>query len=110
MLSVLEIASINVLHFKKFPEDNYQYAGNHKLSCRPGVNFINLFTCSFYTPRPQKCKKLLELPVFFALLGSASVKAACKHVGEIDPWSLGSKAKALSKKMQSYYLGILQLF
>ena len=36
--------------------------------------------------RSQKCKKLLNLTVFFALLGSAHIKAAHKHVGEIDPW------------------------
>jgi len=26
-----------------------------------------------------------DLTVLFALLGSAGIKAACKHVGEIDP-------------------------
>ena len=42
------------------------------------VNFINLFTRSFYVRRSQKCKKLLELTVFFALLESECVKAAHK--------------------------------
>ena len=42
---------------------------------------------SFYARRSQKCKKLLNLTVFFALLGSAHVKATCKHVDEIDPLS-----------------------
>ena len=45
---------------------------------RPKVNFINLFTCSFYASRSPKCKKLLDLTVFFPFLGS-------KHVDEIDP-------------------------
>ena len=42
----------------------------------PGVNFINMFTYSFCASRSQKRKKLLDLAVFFSLLGSASVKAA----------------------------------
>ena len=29
-----------------------------------GVNFINVFICSFYTRRSQKCKKLLKFAVF----------------------------------------------
>ena len=41
-----------------------------------GVNFINVFTCSFYTRRSQKRKKLPELTVFFALLRSVRVRAA----------------------------------
>jgi len=52
--------------------------------CIPGVNFINVLQAAFYTRRSQKCKKLLDLTVFFALLGSACIKAACKHIGEID--------------------------
>jgi len=34
---------------------------------------------------PKAQKDTDELTFFFALLGSAPVKAACKHVGEIDP-------------------------
>ena len=45
-------------------------------SAPPGVNFINLFTRSFYANRSQKRKKLLDLTVFFALLGSVCEKAA----------------------------------
>ena len=57
-----------------------------------GVNFINMLAHSFYTCRLQKRKKkdkssvdqrveLLYLTVFF----SVRVKAASKHVDEIDP-------------------------
>ena len=45
-----------------------------------GVNFINMLTRSFYLLRSQKRKKLLDLTVFFALLGSAFVKAAHEHI------------------------------
>jgi len=47
----------------------------------PGVHFTNVS----YTAFSQKHKKTL-LTWLFELLGSASIKAACKHVGEIDPW------------------------
>ena len=50
--------------------------------------FHQHFTFSFYAYRSQKCKKDSQLNQHFALSGSASVKAACKHVGEIDPCSL----------------------
>ena len=38
---------------------------------RPGVNFFNMFTPSFYSRRCRKRKKLLDLTVFFAILGAA---------------------------------------
>ena len=50
-----------------------------------GVNFINVFTGSFYACRSQKRKKLLNLTVFFALLGSALVKAARKMLVKLTP-------------------------
>ena len=50
----------------------------------PGVNFINVFKCSFYAHRAQKCKKDSQLKQLFTLLVSVSIKAALKHVDEID--------------------------
>ena len=64
---------------------NKQYRTQVRRKKIPGVNFINVFTLSFYIRRSQKWKKLLELTVFLALLGSAQVKAARKHVDEIGP-------------------------
>jgi len=57
--------------------------------------FRHYFTSSFYKPRFQKRKKTHGFTVFFALLGSACVKAArsqfgfvkknnCTNVGDID--------------------------
>ena len=40
---------------------------------------------SFYTPRSEKRKKLLELSVFFALLGSACVKTVRKMLVKLTP-------------------------
>ena len=42
-------------------------------------------TSSFYARRSRKCKKLLDLTVFFALLGSSSVKAACRMLMKLTP-------------------------
>ena len=50
---------------------------------RHRVNFINVFTCSFYVRRSRKRKKQCYLTVFLALLGFVRVKAARKHVDEI---------------------------
>ena len=50
-----------------------------------GVNFINVFTPSFYTCRSRERKKLPKLTVFFALLGFACVKAACKMLVKLSP-------------------------
>jgi len=47
---------------------------------------LNKFTRSFYAHRSQKHKLTDDLTAFFALLGSTRVKAARKHVVEIDPF------------------------
>ena len=52
---------------------------------RYGVHFINVFRHSFYLSRSRKCKKLLDLTVFFVLLGSASIKAAHKIMVKLTP-------------------------
>ena len=52
-----------------------------------GVNFINVFTCSFYARRYQKHKKDSQLKQLFALSGSEDVEAVRKQVDEIDPRS-----------------------
>ncbi len=46
--------------------------------------FHQHFMSSFYTQRSQKHKDTDDLNIFFKLLGSAHVKAVCKHIGEID--------------------------
>jgi len=53
------------------------------------------FLCSaFKSADPKRAKKTDSLTVFFALLGSAGIKAFNKNVGEIDTWSLGSTVPA----------------
>jgi len=51
-----------------------------------GVNYYQHFTSSFYAHISQKRKKDSQNKQLFALSEAACVKAACKHVGEIDPW------------------------
>ena len=52
---------------------------------QPGANFTNILRSAFYARRSQKCKKDSQLKQLFVYLGSAGVKAACKHIDEIDP-------------------------
>jgi len=42
---------------------------------------------SFYTHRSQKRKNDSEVISHFVFLGSTRVRAARKHIGEIDPWN-----------------------
>ena len=51
----------------------------------PWVDFINVFTRSFYARRSRKHKKQLEMTVFFALLGSLSLKAPGKMLVKLTP-------------------------
>jgi len=51
----------------------------------PGVNFINSLRRSFSAHRSQKHKNDSQVIDYFALLGSTRIKAALKHVGEINP-------------------------
>ena len=70
----------------------WRFAGDLKtciFTRRAKVSFINLFTRSFYAHRSQKRKKLLDLTVFFALLGSAQVKAARKLLVKLTPGDNG---------------------
>ena len=57
----------------------------HHIYWKSGVNFINVFTRSFYTSRSQRRKKLLDLTLFFALTGSAIVKAARIMMVKLTP-------------------------
>ena len=53
----------------------------------PGVNFTNILRAAFTLADPKSAKRQVMLRSFFALLGSASIKAAHKHDDEIDPRS-----------------------
>ena len=46
--------------------------------------FHQCFTCSFYARRSQKHQKDSQVKQLFALSGSSCIKAARKHIGEID--------------------------
>ena len=49
--------------------------------------FTNILRAAFTHADPKSAKKDSQLNQLFALFGSASIKAAHKHVDEIDPWS-----------------------
>ena len=52
----------------------------------PWVNFTIILQAAFMPADPKSAKKTSQVKQLFALLGSASVKVARKHVDEIDPW------------------------
>ena len=58
----------------------------HKIMLKltSGVNFIIVLQSAFMLADTKSAKKIVKLISFFELLGSACVKAARKHVGEID--------------------------
>jgi len=51
----------------------------------PGVNFIIILLAAFACADPKSAKKTYNLTVFFAILGSAHVKAACKMLMKLIP-------------------------
>ena len=74
----------------------------------PRVNFINVFTRSFYTPRSQKRKKLHDLTVFFALLGSAGVTAARKMLLTVEMTCLRFSKKPVCERQQNQLKPLLK--
>ena len=49
------------------------------------VNFTNVLQAAFTRADPKSAIKLLNLTVFFALFGSAQVKAACRMLVKLTP-------------------------
>ena len=56
------------------------------------------FMRNFYVGRSHKRKKDSQLKQLFALLGYAGVKAAHKHIDEIEPRSMSTKQLLLGAK------------
>ena len=50
-----------------------------------GFNFTNVLRAAFTPADPKSAKKLLNLTVFFALLGSTSAKAARRTLVKLTP-------------------------
>ena len=57
-----------------------------------GVNFTNVLQAAFTLADPESAKKLLDLTVFLALMGSAHVKAARRTLMKLN---LGEKGCVL---------------
>ena len=61
------------------------------LKARSGVNFTNVFMCSFYAAKIPKAQKaswpecLFALLIFLIFLESLSIKAACKMLVKLTP-------------------------
>ncbi len=52
---------------------------------RHGVNFSNVLRTAFTLADPKSAKKTVKLSVFFALSGSARVKAAHRMLMKLTP-------------------------
>ena len=52
---------------------------------KSGVNFIKVLHAAFARTDPKSEKKTDSLTVFFVLLGSTQVKAACKTLMNLTP-------------------------
>ncbi len=50
-----------------------------------GVNFINVLPAAFRLADPESAKQIDNLTVFFALSGSARVKAARRTLMKLNP-------------------------
>ena len=107
----------NIFHFFSFflfASELYRSIFEIKEAKKTGGKFHQHFMCSFYACRSQKCKKDSQLKQLFALLGSVGVKAAYKHVDEIDPrlrpsWSWTHKEKVNHlKNLKVTFLTILK--
>ncbi len=53
--------------------------------CRHGVDFTKIKCTAFARTDPKSAKNAVKLSVFFALLGSARIKAACKMLVQSIP-------------------------
>ena len=63
----------------------------------PGVNFTNVLRAAFALVDPISAKKLLNLTVFFALLGFAHVKAARRTLVKLNPGRVSVVEKRCSR-------------
>ena len=61
------------------------YFLKNQITKPPGVNFTNALRAAFTRADPKSTKKLLNLMVFFALLGTARVKAAHRMFVKLTP-------------------------
>ncbi len=64
-----------------------QVKAAHKMLMKltPGIDFTNILWATFKHKDPITTKRHWCCNCLFTLLGSASVKGACRHAGEIDP-------------------------
>jgi len=92
IIITLPIRDLGKLNWFK-TEDNFRQ--------RPGVNFINVLWAAFGRAYPGSVKKTDNLIVFFALLGSARVKTACKTL--MNQPQVAEKCFAHFKSVQKWH-------
>ena len=101
---VLIISKDDVGH-KKAKEPNLLSKSGFLSQCRcrhrSWTNFTIVFMPTFYVSRSQMRKKLFDLTVFLALLGSACIKAARKMLVKLT-LGFGSKDCATAGSSYTY--------
>jgi hypothetical protein len=72
--------------------------GNMLMKLTYWVNCISILRAVVTRTDPKSTKKIDNLSVFLALWGSAQVKAACRTLMKLTPYSSSEKNQILSKK------------
>jgi len=74
--------------------------GNMLMKLTYWVNFISILRAVF-TPTDRKSTKKIDNSVFFALWGSAQVKAACRTLMKLTPYSSSEKIKSFLRRRKN---------
>ena len=72
---------------------NLVNVGKRRVNQSPGVNFTNVLRTALTHADPKSANKLLNLTVFFALLGFVGVKAAHRMLLKLTPRSTKEKGE-----------------
>ena len=90
--NIVAITKISIFPKTGLYVDLFEKAAMHKmhwksrsLSFLTGFNFNNILQAAFTLANPKSGKKLLNLTVFFMLLGTARVKAAHRMLVKLTP-------------------------
>jgi len=78
--------------------DHFQEGLKGPSSSILGVNFTNILRAAFTRADPKNAKKLFNLTVFFALLGSSRVKAARRMLVKLNQGGELEEGEKLASK------------
>ena len=91
------------LHLNSFFNSPLSWGRDLSVSCKSGVNFTNVLWAAFALVDPKSAKKTVKLSSFFALLGSAHVKAARRMLVKLTPGINFTNQNVLLTFMLKFY-------